>query len=191
MRTATRTIADRRSIRARRRRSCCRLCRPGADRAGAGRCNQATQLATRGGKPVPFPFMNEPFTLPAGMAWRCTLALEPVVDRQVAKEFPADANGDIVQLISGTLVVRFTNLETGRSITINSSGPARIVLHPNGSFTAEYLGRSTFTFFPTDVPVGPLTVLNSGRMVIDFAPTGQAVLVSRTGHQEDLCAALA
>jgi hypothetical protein len=41
--------------------------------------------------------------------------------------FPAQANGDVVVLITGRLVEQVTNVNTGKSITINISGPETAV----------------------------------------------------------------
>jgi hypothetical protein len=91
-----------------------------------------------------------------------------------------------VQLITGRLVVRFTNVDTGKSVTENISGPIRFIFHADGSATAEFLGRSGNLALPTNGE----SFLFSGRLVIEFAPNGAATVVSMSGHEEDLCAAL-
>lgn len=112
------------------------------------------------------------------------------MSKEVTKTYPAQKNGDIRQIITGRLIVRRTNLDTGKSIVVNASGPVKLTIHPDGSLTGVLTGPSVITFFPTDVPAGPATYLNKGREVLTLTTSGQTILVSRHGHQRDLCAAL-
>jgi len=114
-------------------------------------------------------------------------AVETIVNNQVVKTFPAEPNGDIVQLATGNFVTRMTNTSTGKSITINISGPGRFTIHPNGSATLEATGR----WFLGLIENAPFTAfISSGRVVISIAPDGTPTLVSQSGKVEDLCALL-
>lgn len=62
--------------------------------------------------------------------------------------------------------------------------------HADGSTTLVLTGRTQLFFFPTDLPAGPRAYINSGRAELAIAPDGQEVLVSQSGTQEDICAAL-
>jgi hypothetical protein len=109
------------------------------------------------------------------------------VNRQVIKTFPPELNGDIVQLATGAFVQRMTNTSTGKSITVNMSGPGRFTIHPDGSTTLEASGRWFFGLIEN----APLNAfISSGRVVISLAPDGTATLVSQSGHVEDVCAVL-
>jgi hypothetical protein len=92
-----------------------------------------------------------------------------------------------VQLATGNFVTRMTNTSTGKSITINISGPGRFIIHPDGSFTLEATGR----WFLGLIENAPFTAfISSGRVVISFAPDGTGTLVSQSGPVEDVCALL-
>jgi hypothetical protein len=142
-------------------------------------------------KPTRTPFNNQPFTEAAGLACDFPLHGEPLIDQEVVTTFPPDANGDVKQTITGRLVFELSNLDTGKSLVVNVSGPAFAVFHPDGSIRADFGGRSgPIVFFPTDIPPGPKAFINSGRVVVDITPTGQFILVSQSGHEEDVCTAL-
>ena len=45
-------------------------------------------------------------------------------------------------------------------------------------------------WFPSDIPAGPWTILNSGRAVFSLSPAGVGTLGSVAGDSTDVCAAL-
>lgn len=144
--------------------------------------------ASGGGKPTREPANNQPFTTPAGIG--CpgfAVAYQPLVDREVVTTFPADANGDVRQLITGRLTASLTNLDTLESIKVNISGPAVATLHPDGSIDFLGGGISAFPFFPTDTPPGPNWWLFRGRLNMTITAAGDLVLNSFSGAREDLC----
>ena len=140
------------------------------------------------GKPTRSPLPAGPFEIPAGVA--CSFGVlggEPIVNNQVLKTFPPEPNGDIVQLATGALIFTLTNASTGKSITVNTSGPGRFTIHPDGSLTIEAQGRWFLAFIEN----APFTAfISSGRVVFSIAPGGPATLVSQSGHVEDVCALL-
>ncbi len=142
-------------------------------------------------KPTRMLTNSQPFTIDAGLACAFPLHGEPLIDQEVTKTFPPEPNGDVKQIVTGRLVFELSNLDTGKSLVVNISGPGFFVFHPDGSISADFGGRSgPVTFFPTDIPPGPKAFINSGRVVVDITPTGQIILVSQSGHEEDVCAAL-
>lgn len=148
-----------------------------------------TSLSAQG--PTRTPVNNQPFTVAAGLACAFPLHGEPLIDQEVTKTFPPEPNGDVRQIITGRLVFELSNLDTDKSLIVNISGPVLVVRHPDGSIRADFGGRSgPITFSPTDIPPGPKSFINSGRLVVDITPTGQFILVSQSGHEEDVCAAL-
>jgi hypothetical protein len=148
-----------------------------------------TLLSAQG--PTRMPFNNQPFTVPAGQGCAFPLHGEPLIDQEVVKIFPPEPNGDVKQIVTGRLVFELSNLDTGKSLVVNISGPVSAVIHPDGSIRADFGGRSgPFTFSPTDIPPGPKAFINSGQIVFDVTPTGQFILVSQSGHEEDVCAPL-
>ena len=146
-----------------------------------------TSVASGSGKPLRAPLNNAPFDLPAGFGCTFPTRYQPLIDREIVTTFPADANGDVRQLITGTLVSSLTNSDTGKSIVVNISGPAVITLHPDGSVDSLGGGILAFPFFPTDTPPGPHWWLFRGRLNLTFTSSGNLVLNSLSGTKEDLC----
>jgi hypothetical protein len=132
------------------------------------------------GKPTRSPVPFETIEFPAGELCSFAVVLESPVNQYIAKTFPPEPNGDVVQLSTGRFVARFTNVSTGTSITYNVSGPSRSTVHADGSVTLELSG-----------PQGVFNVINWGRIVIEVTPDGVSTIISQTGHAEDVCAALA
>ena len=140
------------------------------------------------GKPTRSPLVAGPFEIPAGVV--CSFGVfggEPIVNNQVVKTFPPEPNGDVVQLATGAFVFPLTNTSTGKTITVNISGPGRFTIHPDGSTTLEAWGR---WFFALIENARLSAFINSGRVVLSIAPDGTATLVSQSGHEEDVCALL-
>jgi hypothetical protein len=89
------------------------------------------------------------------------------------------------QLITGALVVRLTNVESGKSIDLNISGPGFITPHEDGSVTMELSGRS-LVFLP-----GVLE-LTSGPAILQIDANGNVVSYTKTSAATvELCAVLA
>ena len=55
------------------------------------------------------------------------------------------------QVVNGRIVTRVTNLETGASMTLNSSGPGVVTQNAAGHTVYAYGGSSVLTFFEGDV----------------------------------------
>ena len=89
------------------------------------------------------------------------------------------------QLITGALKVRLTNVETGKSIDLNISGPGFITPHEDGSVTFQLSGRSLV------FDLG-LLELTSGPAILEIDPSGTVVSYTKTSAATvDLCAVLA
>ena len=133
----------------------------------------------------------EPFTLPATF---CGFELQVTtpVDKEFMKILKV-ADGSMTFLITGSLRVSFTNLETGKTITENVSGPAKFTVHPDGSVTFLGRGRGFLVFAPADAQrfgLPPVSVL-AGAVTESIAPDGSVTSVSLQGHVLlDVCAAL-
>lgn len=150
-------------------------------------------LSAANGKPtrVLITDLQQTFDLPAGLACNFELAGTPVANNETTTTYPADANGDVRQIITGTLKLQLTNVGTGRSIVVNIGGPGTVVLHPDGSASETLRGPGLVFFFPTANPAGPATYLFTGNTTISFAPAGNLSLVSTTDNSPvDICAAL-
>ncbi len=153
--------------------------------------HRSTLSAGTGGKPARFPFPSFPQTFPAGTACNFPLHIDPIVDKQFKKVYPPQPNGDFFQMVTGNFVAQLTNLGNGKSITMNFSGPQKILGHPNGTLDITLSGPTMVILFPFDVPPGPDTFAAKGRIEETFnVNTGVTTLVSETGTKTDLCAAL-
>jgi hypothetical protein len=126
--------------------------------------------------PVPFP---ERVEFAAGEFCSFAVLVEFPVANVTAKTFPPKPNGDVVEIQTGHVVIRFTNLSTGASITYNISGPVRFTFHADGSVTIKLPG-----------PQGFADVINWGQIVLEFSPEGAGTIIKQTGHSEVVCAAL-
>lgn len=153
----------------------------------------AAILAAPAGADQPIKEPGPPFnfTFPAGLVCPFQLTVETVASNPFMITF-VDRDGNFRwQLVAGRFILRLTNDGTGASIVINSTGPGKITLNPDGTLTIVGEGHWSLFTFPGDVP--PSTVLlTSGRIELTVDPTtGRLVLVSLQGTSEDLCAALA
>jgi hypothetical protein len=90
-------------------------------------------------------------------------------------------------LFTGSLKVEVTNLDTGKTIALNISGPGKI-----GAEGSTLVGTGPWLFFGEAGFFGPGSPpelsTNSGRFAIDLA---DGSFISRLGHSVDLCPLLA
>ena len=91
----------------------------------------------------------------------------------------------------GHNVTRVTNLENGKFVDINTTGPGKITTNADGSFTIDGTGHWLVGYFPTDSP-SLTTLLYSGHIVLHVSSAGQITLVSYVGTPpQDVCAMVA
>jgi hypothetical protein len=132
-----------------------------------------------------------PFTLPAGFCGFKVRVSFPV-DKEYSKILQA-TNGSMTTLITGASTVSNTNLSTGKTITVNISGPGKLTTFADGSVTLRAKGRSAYALSPADAQrfgVPPLGV-TAGAQTASFAPDGSVTSFSLHGHVlVDVCAAL-
>ena len=103
------------------------------------------------------------------------------INREYAKTFTS-RNGTVRVAINGRLVTTFTRLETGQSVTLNTSGPGTITFYPAGNVTIVGRGLS-------GVANSTGIRIYAGRLDID--PATGSVLTTSAGHQKtDVCALL-
>lgn len=138
-------------------------------------------------------FLPKPpaMTLPAEYCGFEVRATAPV-NKEFAKILKV-SDGSTILLATGSVRTSYTNLETGKTITENTSGPVKVTFLPDGSVTAVERGRNELTLTPTQaarfgLPTVSVTV---GRRSISFAPDGSITSLSLHGHVAvDVCAAL-
>jgi len=133
-----------------------------------------------------------PFTLPASL---CGFKLR--VAFPVNKEFTKvlkTADGSMTFLFTGAVTVSYTNLQTGKTISVPENGPGKFFGHPDGSFTEVQTGRNgPFPLAPADAKRFGLPGLSVtvGRLAFSIEANGALASLSLHGHVAvDLCAAL-
>src|SRR5215831_45847 len=165
--------------------------RRAAVRAGRGG-DGLPALAGRGPKwqpPGPFP----PFTLPASF---CGFKLRVAVP--VNKEFTKvlkTADGSMTFLFTGAVTASYTNLQTGKTITVPENGPGKATIHSDGSITEVHTGRNgPFILAPADAKrFGlPTVSVTAGKLAFSVtAPPRVITSLSLHGHVlVNVCAAL-
>ena len=134
---------------------------------------------------------QQSFQFRAGRVCAFPLAGTPVANNQVIKTYPADANGDVRVLVEGLLKAQVTNVDTGKSIVVNVSGPTKEVIHPDGTADLTLNGSVMVLFNARFNPLGPHTYIYTGHTVLSFNTFGLLTLVSTTDSKPfDVCAAL-
>jgi len=127
-------------------------------------------------EPLPFPDQSGQF------CEDFPVRVSATVNREFIHIFSSGA-----ALITGTFKVEVTNLDTGKTIAVNASGPGKISADET-LLTA--FGRLILFgeagFFGPGAP--PELSVNSGRTVISLT---DGSILSQTGHSVDLCPLLA
>lgn len=133
------------------------------------------------------------FDLPAGQACAFPLHVVGTGDKRIMREF-TDRSGNVVRLLSAGkgFTLTFTNVDTGESLTLPSSGSVqRTTVNSDGTSTVVSTGHNVLIFFPTDIPAGPSTTLYVGQVVYTVDASGVFTLQGTSGRTTDLCALLA
>ncbi|HEY3018282.1 MAG TPA: hypothetical protein VGJ23_05575 [Gaiellaceae bacterium] len=136
--------------------------------------------------------VRTPAPPPAGTSFTLSgvCAFDVQVTFLVNKEYTL-TRSDGAQIITGRLVVEFTNLSTDQSVVLNISGP---VFTSVGSSTLILAGSSVIFYFPGDLGSGTpgALLLTHGPVIGTFGPTGALVSLAQTSASAtDLCEVLA
>lgn len=113
----------------------------------------------------------------------------------IAKEYLKtlkSSNGSKTFMITGSLKLKFTNLSTGKTVTINTSGPGKIFVHPDCSASEAVEGHSVLYLTPPD-PAALWTAWHQCDSVVreSSATDGTITSLSLKGHVlVNVCAAL-
>jgi hypothetical protein len=95
------------------------------------------------------------------------------------------------QILSGRIVLRIANAETGASVDRNSSGPGKVSINDAGHIVLRFGGSSVLPFFDGDVTGRGLFDVKGGGAEFEIGDDGfffiRAVFPA---HVEDLCATL-
>lgn len=133
----------------------------------------------------------KPFTLPVAFCG-FQVRVTPVVNDRFGKLLKT-SDGSMILLHTGFLSVSYTNLETGKTITENVSGPLKITVFPDGSVTQASKGRTSLFLPPDDAQQFglPTVAVTAGALTGLVAPDGSLTSLSLHGHVlVNVCAAL-
>jgi hypothetical protein len=125
----------------------------------------------------------------------CAFKVQLTVERQnefIIHETVAP-DGTIYDQYAGNLVVRVTNVETGKSLTYNISGPGTFWQNPTaGTFGAQLYGPNLLWTEPAKLPAGvPALSYTTGPVSFSVDANGNTTSYSHRGRTTDVCAALA
>ena len=157
----------------------------------AGGLMTASPALARGPQWQPFPFPAAPFALPATYCG-FDVGVAPVADKEFAKTLET-SDGSTTFLVTGLLTASFTNLETGKTVIENGSGPAKITVNPDGSVIELRKGLNFAILTPAEAArFGlPTVSVTAGALTESLAPDGTVTSASLQGHVlVDICAAL-
>ena len=134
-----------------------------------------------------------PFTLPASY---CGFKLRVAfpVNKEYTKVLQT-ADGSTTFLFTGAVSVSYTNLQTGKTITVPENGPGKATIGADGSITEVHTGRNgPFILSPADANrFGlPTVSVDTGKLAFSVTPPPRIITsLSLHGHVlVNVCAAL-
>jgi len=136
-------------------------------------------------------FPAPPFTLPATYCG-FDVGAAAVADKEFVTILQT-SDGSTTFLVTGQLTGSFTNLETGKTVTLNGSGPAKITVNPDGSVIELRKGPNFAILTPAEAArFGlPTVSVTAGALTESLAPDGTVTSASLQGQVlVDICAAL-
>jgi hypothetical protein len=167
---------------------------PAADAAWSGTSTHPTASTSAHQKSAPhqYPggwvrYHTPSFTAAAGDLCSFRLRSKVLFDREFVRTPQRFRSGDPrVEQYSGPLVVRLTNLHTGRSIIRNLSGYGVINYHRNGSYDFRIHGPAGVGFHPGD-SLAPGFYLLRGDHLVRFTAKDKRIVVMDRGSEVNLC----
>jgi hypothetical protein len=134
----------------------------------------------------------DPFTLPAEFCG-FEVGVNVPVNREYSKELKTPDGVVMATLTTGSLRVSLTNLETGKTITENISGPLKTTVSPDGSAVVAFKGLTAFFLEPAQAQQFglPIASVTAGALTVSVDPDGIFTSARLQGHVlVDICAAL-
>jgi hypothetical protein len=131
-----------------------------------------------------------PIFAPAGLVCPFPVSAEPLFQNLRQRLHYDDAGNVDGYEVTGPLIGRITNVNTGASRVLNLSGLGIVTFNPDGSYDAIVNGNFLVFFKSGENPSNELLFM-SGRTVLHGSPTGVKTLVDQSGRSEDLCQTLA
>jgi len=144
---------------------------------------------------------DQPFRVPMTMAdvtipeTNCgfPVSIHYTFTNEYYTEFTPNPGRPFTGMITGPLHSTVTNLETGKSLYYNISGPVKVVPHPDGSVTYIGTGPAGWPFGgqPESFSGLPGIFVIKGKCILEADAAGHILSISIVGgHVEDVCAAL-
>jgi hypothetical protein len=115
-----------------------------------------------------------------------------LADKVFMKELKT-ADGTTIFLATGFAKIRLTNPINGKSVTAVTSGPAKVIVHPDGSFTILAKGHEPVGLAPAEQALSGLPGLSvtAGALTGTFDAHGTLTSLTLHGHiLVNVCAAL-
>jgi hypothetical protein len=103
------------------------------------------------------------------------------------------AGGTTIFLATGAAKVRFTNPSNGKSVTAVTSGPVKVIVNPDGSFTIRAKGHTPVGLSPAEQALTglPGQFVSAGALTGTFDGNGNLISLLLRGHVlVNVCAAL-
>jgi hypothetical protein len=136
------------------------------------------------------------FFLPAGdvtIPGACPfpVLIHPIVDNEYGTLTTAP-DGSTVLMVTGNAVATYSNTITGKSITLNASGPGLEAFHPNGAITFDTEGPGVYITLPyAQQEFGTFGFdYFKGHVQATVNAAGIITAFSWSGSSMDLCAVL-
>jgi hypothetical protein len=132
-----------------------------------------------------------PFTLPA---FFCGFQIQvaPVANKEYTKVLKA-SDGSMTFLTTGALKISYTNMQTGKTITANRSGPGKTTVFADGSELVAATGPGGLILSPPDAQRFGLPAVSvlAGALTLTVDPAGNITSLSFNGHVlVNVCTAL-
>ncbi len=115
-----------------------------------------------------------------------------IADSRVFRTF-YDKSGNVVRMFAGGKgnLLTFINLNTTASLTLRTGGSVeKTAFYDDGTTGYTAMGHNVVIMFPTDIPAGPSTKLYIGRLDFSVDTGGTWTMLSKSGSELDICAAL-
>ncbi len=103
-----------------------------------------------------------------------------------------EPDGTTVTNIRGAVISTATNVNTGKTLTLTTSGPGTVTVFPDGSTAADLRGPNASFWGPqaqSAFGLAPIEI-TWGHLQYTLDPGGNLTSYSLSGRAEDLCAAL-
>jgi hypothetical protein len=107
------------------------------------------------------------------------------VNQEYQRTFTRE-DGTVVTQITGRITVRLV-AESGKSLTLNVSGPAKVLEYPNGDVEVQNNGLAGG---PPPIPGLPDLIWTQGRADVIYHPDGTITVVEFPRQVLDVCEAL-